>query len=216
MSDTRIVVFARAPVPGATKTRLIPLLGPAGAAELQRLLIERTLATAIRAAIGTVELWCEPTAHHPLLTDFLRRHGVDGVTQCDGDLGARMHHAAIASLASAPSVIFIGTDCPALTAADLSAAAEALAANDAVLIPAEDGGYVLLGLNRWDAQLFTDIEWGANQVLSVTRARLAALNWRWQEFPALWDVDRPEDYLRLRESGLMPELAETIALPRGF
>jgi glycosyltransferase A (GT-A) superfamily protein (DUF2064 family) len=50
----------------------------------------------------------------------------------------------------------------------------------------------------------------------VTRARLAALNWRWQEFPALWDVDRPEDYLRLRESGLMPELAETIALPRGF
>jgi len=50
----------------------------------------------------------------------------------------------------------------------------------------------------------------------VTRARLAALNWRWQEFPALWDVDRPEDYLRLHESGLMPELAETIALPRGF
>ena len=85
-----------------------------------------------------------------------------------------------------------------------------------MLIPAEDGGYVLLGLKRWDAQLFTDIEWGANQVLSVTRARLAALNWRWQEFPALWDVDRPEDYLRLRESGLMPELAETIALPRGF
>ena len=63
---------------------------------------------------------------------------------------------------------------------------------------------------------FTDIEWGGDQVLTVTRARLAALNWRWQEFPALWDVDRPEDYLRLRESGLMPELAETIALPRGF
>jgi len=216
VSETRIVVFARAPAPGATKTRLIPLLGAVGAAELQRLLIERTLATAIGASIGTVELWCEPTAHHPMLADFLRRHGVDGVTQCDGDLGARMHHAAIASLAGAPRVLFIGTDCPALTAADLRAAAEALAANDAVLIPAEDGGYVLLGLNRWDVQLFTDIEWGGDQVLTVTRARLAALNWRCQEFPALWDVDRPEDYLRLRESGLMPELAETIALPRGF
>ena len=127
-----------------------------------------------------------------------------------------MHHAAIASLAGAPRVLFIGTDCPALTAADLRAAADALAANDAVLIPAEDGGYVLLGLNRWDAQLFTDIEWGSDQVLSVTRARLATLNWRWRELPALWDVDRPEDYSRLRASGLMPELADTIALPRGF
>jgi glycosyltransferase A (GT-A) superfamily protein (DUF2064 family) len=71
-------------------------------------------------------------------------------------------------------------------------------------------------LNRWDAQLFTDIEWGSNQVLTVTRARLASLNWRWRELPALWDVDRPEDYSRLRASGLMPELADTIALPRGF
>ena len=213
-TETLIVVFARAPEPGRAKTRLLPLLGADGAAALQALLIERTLATALAASVGRVELWCAPSAQHPLLGAFMQRHGIEGVTQCEGDLGARMQHAAMAALATHPSVLMIGTDCPALTPADLRAAAAALATHDAVLIPAEDGGYVLLGLNRWNARLFTNIAWGGDQVMAATRERLAALEWRWHELPALWDVDRPEDFARLRSSGLMPELALASALSR--
>ncbi len=175
-TDTRVVVFARAPEPGAAKTRLIPLLGADGAAALQGVLLDHALTTAIAADIGRVELWCAPSAQHPLLSACLQRHGIDGVSQCEGDLGARMQHAAAATLAAAARVIIIGADCPALTADDLRAAAAALDGHhDAVLIPAEDGGYVLIGLKWWDARLFSDIVWGGDQVLAATRARLAAL-----------------------------------------
>jgi len=209
------VVFARAPGPGAAKTRLIPLLGADGAAALHSLLLDRSLATALASAVGRVELWCAPSAQHPLFTACLQRHGIDGVTQCDGDLGARMQHATATTLATHRRVLLIGTDCPALTATDLCAAVRALEDNhDAVLIPAEDGGYVLLGLNNWDGRLFTGIEWGSDQVLAATRARLSALNWRWHELPPSWDVDRPQDFARLCASGLMPDLERVLARAR--
>lgn len=212
--ETRVLVFARAPEPGTAKTRLIPLLGAAGAAALQNLLLERTLATALAAAVGRVELWCAPSAQHPLLAACLQRHGVAGVTQCAGDLGARMQHAAANTLAAVPHALIIGTDCPAMTPENLRDAAKALETNDAVLIPAEDGGYVLLGLKRCDARLFNDIAWGSDQVLATTRERLAALNWRWLELPPSWDVDRPQDFPRLRASGLLPELDRALAATR--
>lgn len=214
-TDTRVIVFARAPEPGAAKTRLIPLLGAERAAQLQGLLIERALATALAANVGRVELWCAPSAQHPLFAQNSRRHGIDAVSQCDGDLGARMQHAAAVTLAAAARVIIIGTDCAALTADGLREAAAALDGHhDAVLIPAEDGGYVLIGLKWWDARLFNDIAWGSDQVLTATRARLAALDWRWHELPPSWDVDHPADFARLQASGLIANLDDALATPR--
>ena len=213
-TETCVVVFTRAPEPGAAKTRLIPLLGADGAAALQGMLIERALATALAADIGRVELWCAPSAQHPLLSEYLRQHDIEGVSQCEGDLGARMQHAAAATLATATRVIIIGTDCPVLTAEQLRQASTALDRHhDAVLIPAEDGGFVLIGLKWWDARLFRDIAWGGDQVLNATRARLAALKWRWQELPMSWDVDRPADFARLRASGLIHDLDHALAAP---
>jgi hypothetical protein len=213
-TDTRVLVFARAPDPGAVKTRLIPLLGAQRAAALQSVLIDRALETALAAGVGRVELWCAPSAQHPLLAQSTQRHGVDAVSQCDGDLGARMQHAAAATLAAAARVIIIGTDCPALTADDLREAAAALdGPHDAVLIPAEDGGYVLLGLKWWDARLFSDVAWGADSVLAATRARFAALDWRWHELPPSWDVDHPADFTRLQASGLIADLDDALATP---
>lgn len=210
-ADTRIIVFARAPEPGAVKTRLIPLLGAERAAALQRILIDRAISTALAAGIGPVELWCAPSALHPLLAGCAETHGIGAASQCDGDLGARMLHAAVTALAAAPRVIIIGADCPVLTTGDLQRAAAALAnGNDAVLIPAEDGGYVLIGLKWWDARLFTDIAWGTAQVMATTRERLAALAWRWHELPPAWDIDRPADFERLAASGLIPDLAASL------
>jgi uncharacterized protein len=211
-TDTRIVVFARAPEPGKAKTRLIPLLGTAGAAALQHRLIEHALSTALAANAGAVELCCSPDAGHPLLATYANRDDVILTSQRDGDLGARMLHAARRVLATHARVIMIGTDCPALTAAQLRHAAHALEqGNDAVLIPAEDGGYVLIGLARCDDALFDGIAWGGDQVMSATRDRLRALAWRWHELPPSWDVDRPGDYRRLAASGIIPDLETALS-----
>ena len=214
-TSTAVVVFAKAPEAGAAKTRLIPLLGADGAAALQQKLIARTLATAGAARVGPVTLSCTPSADHRLLKLAAMAAGAARATQGDGDLGTRMHVAATAVLADCARVIIIGTDCPALTPAALREAARALAEHDAVLIPAEDGGYVLLGLRRADAKLFENVEWGGAQVMAATRRNLAALGWRWREMPTSWDVDRPEDFARLRASGLMPEVETLSASPAG-
>ena len=176
---TSVIVFAREPRAGLVKTRLIPLLGPAGAARLHARLVARALARAREARLGRVELW------------GLRR-------QRGGDLGARMLHAFRQGLRRAERVILIGADCPVLGAPALRQAARWLAGGaDAVLAPAEDGGYALIALRRVSPRLFAGIEWGGAQVMAQTRARLAALGWRWRELPAVWDVDRPEDVPRL-------------------
>jgi hypothetical protein len=199
--NCRIMIFAKAPTPGRVKTRLIPALGERGAAQLQRQLIERTLHTAVAAGLGTLELWCAPGPAHPFFAACAKRHGIRLQTQGEGDLGMRMTRALESALAAGSPGLLIGCDCPALTPAYLREAAAALSGgNDAVFGPAEDGGYVLIGLARSPpAQLFADIAWGTATVMQETRTRLARGNWRWRELAPLWDVDRPEDLRRLRQ-----------------
>ncbi len=201
MAD-RLLVFARAPVPGAVKTRLIPALGPDGAAELHARLLERTLETAHAAACAPVELWCTPDLDHPAFEAAAGRYGVTLRTQPPGDLGQRMQQALAATLADAGRAVLVGCDGPALTPQDLADAFTALDDHDVVLGPAEDGGYVLIGARRVSPVLFDGIEWGGPRVLRQTRGRLVALGWRWHELRMLWDVDRPDDLDRLSELGL--------------
>ena len=194
---TPLIVFAKAPRPGAVKTRLIPALGPAGAARLHERLVDRTLATAAAAGLGPLEL-CGDPASDPFLAARAAAHGATLTGQGPGDLGARMRRAFERVLASAQAALAVGCDCPALTAQHLREASAALAAgHDAVLAPAEDGGYVLIGLARVHSSLFERIRWGGPDVIEHTRARLTGLGWRWLELATLWDVDRPEDLARL-------------------
>jgi rSAM/selenodomain-associated transferase 1 len=194
-----IAILAKAPVPGLAKTRLIAVLGADGAAELQARLIERTVATACAAKVGPVVLWATPGVTHPLFQSISRTFGVTIERQPDGDLGARMLAAVVA--ARGP-VLVIGSDCPALTAEHLRNIAEVLRSYDAALIPAEDGGYVLIGLRRPRPELFSDIDWGTPTVADETRFLLTAHNLTWRELPALWDVDTPDDLERLRSNEL--------------
>ena len=212
-AKTKVLVFARAPEAGAAKTRLIPCLGAAGAAALQGILIERALRTALAAGIGEVELWCAPTAQHAQFARHCRQLGIASATQCAGDLGARMLDASVTALGECARVIIIGTDCPALTSSELQSAARALEKHDAVVIPAEDGGYVLIGLRGAVPRLFEDIPWGGNDVMRITRERMRSLGWSWAELPASWDVDRPADFDRLAASGLIPNLQQVLAAP---
>lgn len=191
-----VMVFAKAP--GEAKTRLIPALGAAGAAALHRQLVMNCLRAAIDAQLGPVELWCAPDAGDPFFRECERRFGVSLRSQGQGDLGARMQGAFDAALARASRAILVGSDIPALSAQYLRDAERALAGGDDVVIgPAEDGGYVLIGLSRCDPELFREIPWGGPEVMAETRRRIVALAWRLSELPALWDVDRPEDLGRL-------------------
>jgi hypothetical protein len=194
-----IIVFAKAPRPGEVKTRLAPVLGAEGAARLHERLVARTLATAGKSAVGPVELCCAPDASDLRLAALARDHGAALTDQGPGDLGRRMRGAFERALSGAHAALLIGSDCPALAPEHLREAARALAeGDDAALGPAEDGGYVLVGLRRADPSLFEGIRWGGPEVLHDTRVRLAALRWRWRELAPLWDVDRPEDLERLR------------------
>lgn len=192
--DPEIAVLARAPVPGRAKTRLIPALGAHGAAALQERLTEHAVAAACAAGLGPVTLWAAPDPAHASFRELVTRFSIRLARQAEGDLGARM----LAAFAkSRGATLLIGSDCPALAADDLRRAATALRDHEVVLIPAEDGGYVLIGLRRPHAGLFADMAWGTDTVLAETRRRIARLGLSAHELDPLWDVDRPEDLARL-------------------
>ena len=198
--ERALLVFARAPEPGRVKTRLVPLLGEEGAARLHAQLLEKTLITAQAAGFGNVYLYCASTLKGFFFKKMQKQFGVQLRSQGKGNLGERMYRA----LRRHPGAILIGSDCPALRPADLRAAARALRGGaDAVLSPAEDGGYALIGLRRASRGLFNGVAWGSARVLAQTRLRLRRLRWRWTELRTVWDVDRPEDVARLRKSGLL-------------
>jgi len=193
-----IAVLAKAPVPGLAKTRLAPALGDDGAAALQERLTARAVATACAAETGPVTLWATPDPSHASFRALAERYPIALATQPDGDLGARMLTAIRA--ANGPTLV-IGTDCPALAPDHLLAAATHLRNGiDAVLIPADDGGYVLIGMRKPQPAPFADMTWSTDTVAAETRRRMARLNLSWREPARLWDVDRPEDLARLDPS----------------
>ena len=203
-SETALIVFARAPEPGRVKTRLVPLLGAAGAARLHARMVERALRTALAAGFDNVDLHCSPGVSNVFFEKMQKRFGVGLRSQGRGNVGERMYRAFERVLRRYPYAVLIGSDCPALRPSDLRTAVRALRAGaDAVLSPAEDGGYPLIGLRRASRRLFDGVSWGGDRVLEQTRRRLARLGWRWQELRTLWDVDRPEDVARLRRSRLL-------------
>lgn len=195
-----VAVLAKAPMPGLAKTRLIPLLGAAGAARAQRGFALQTLATVHAASTGPLTLWCAPETGHRFFLALHARHGVVCQPQPPGGLGQRMAAAMAAHFAAQPHMpwLVVGTDCPALTPAHVQQAADALQTHDAVLIPAEDGGYVLLGLRRPLVSVFERIDWSTEQVFAQTLERLREAGATWAALPTLWDVDEPADWLRLQ------------------
>jgi rSAM/selenodomain-associated transferase 1 len=196
--DSAILVFARAPVPGAAKTRLIPRLGAQGAARLQERLTLDTLSTALDAGIGPVQLWCAPDTDHLFFSRCAKQFGLILHGQIGSTLGDRMAHAVEFALPQHAAVILVGTDCPALTCQHLRAAAMDLGTHDAVIVPAEDGGYVLLGLARPIPQAFRGVDWGGPRVFEQTMHAIARATDKVAVHKPLWDVDLPADYARLQ------------------
>ena len=199
----QLAIFAKAPVAGYAKTRLIPSLGPEGAAALQADLFGYTVQTALASPLRPLSLWCAPDCEHPIFQMAGLEHDLTMHIQAGNDLGERMDGAFEKHTRRSPALL-IGTDCPILSVDHLTRCAAALVGGaDAAFVPAEDGGYALIGLRKAVWRLFEDIPWGTGDVMRMTRDRSREKNMSIFETEALWDIDTPADYCRAKSAGLL-------------
>jgi rSAM/selenodomain-associated transferase 1 len=198
--DSVLMIFCKAPQPGQVKTRLMPELTADQAAKVHLELSVRTLELAVRSSLCPIQLWCAPSVEHPFFAAAAASYPLRLKRQHGHDLGERMHNAFCSELTYYSSALLIGCDCPSLTEADLAEALDAVNRScDAVLAPAEDGGYVLIGLTKPCQGLFDRMPWGTPEVLAQTRKRIRQSGLRYRELKEQWDLDTTEDLHRYRK-----------------
>lgn len=194
--NTCIIIFAKYPAQDMAKTRLQPALGIDGSARMARQLLLHSIEQAVASGF-TVELCVSPAPTDPCWQGLDLPKNLQWSAQAQGDLGTRLLTASQNALENSDKVLLIGSDCPALTAERMQRAAQQLNQHDTVMIPAFDGGYVLLGLKQADESLFSSIMWSTNSVAAVTQQRIAALDWTLALLNPLADIDDPTDLKHL-------------------
>lgn len=199
-----LIVFAKAPIPGKVKTRLIPAFGEAGACKIHEQLVRRVVSQACATPTFEVELHTALTSRHPFFWELRRSYSLALKSQVEGDLGKKMQMAIRQGLKTYERVIIVGTDWAAFDVDTVSAAAHALNNNDYVFVPAEDGGYVLVGASKDDSTPFRGIEWGTDKVMAKTESSLRRQSLSYELLPASWDVDHPNDVYKAVEQKLIP------------
>lgn len=197
----RIIVMARWPEAGKAKTRLIPALGPNGAADLHSCLAHRTFNTVRQfAALHSCQIDIQFTGGAE--RDMSQLFGDDlAYTRQQGEsLGDRISHAVQQTFAEGGRrVVVIGTDCPELQVSHLEEAFLSLQHRDVTIGPAVDGGYYLIGIRDYYPALFENIHWGTETVLEETLQTLRRIQKTWTLLPTLSDVDFPEDLIICRQ-----------------
>jgi uncharacterized protein len=190
-----LIIFTRYPEPGKTKTRLIPVLGDVGAANLQRQMTEQTIFQVKELQkITNVSFEVRFTGGNLEKMQNWLGNDLGYQFQGEGDLGARMERSLVNAFnQKAEQVIIIGTDCPDLNSQILATAFEQLKNFNLVLGPALDGGYYLIGLQQPIGELFMNIPWGTAQVFAKTGEIAQKLNLSIGYLQYLADIDRPED-----------------------
>jgi rSAM/selenodomain-associated transferase 1 len=197
--DAVLMIFCKAPIAGQVKTRLTTELTAEQAVQVHIELTQKTLQLATQNNLCPVQLWCTPSTDHSFFTASAQTYHVILQQQKGDNLGERMNNAFCLALNSYSRALLIGCDCPSLTIQDLEAALIALnQENYCVLAPAEDGGYVLIGLNQPHPELFDDIPWGTELVYKHTCARLKQYNLRYHALKQQWDLDTTKDLARYR------------------
>lgn len=198
-NSTKLLVFTKSPVLGEVKTRLQPDFTLEQSLKLHKTMMLNTLALSEKCNGLDTELCCTPNRNTSFFLDCENRFPVTLSDQQGEDLGERMAFALSVALQTHDKVLIIGIDCPAIDEAYIEEAILALDNVDAVIGPAADGGYVLLGLRKFSLDLFTDFSWGSDSVLSQTRKVLTDLAWSSQELGIMHDIDRPEDLHRYKD-----------------
>lgn len=199
-SKKALLIFAKEPSPGRVKTRLIPVIGATAAAELYEKLLYQTLMKSSKLQDIKKFLCCDTeNSDESRCHKFADQFGFSFHTQSGEGIGERMYHALNDVSQENDQVILIGTDCPGYSVAYLKKAFELLDTYDAIIGPASDGGYVLIGMKKTQFDLFHDIPWSTNKVLAATRERLKSLGWQWTELETLNDIDEPSDLAHVQQ-----------------
>ena len=213
--DAHLIVFGRYPRVGTTKTRLIPALGPAGAAALQKRLAEKTVATARQAAmrIGARLVFCHDGGNEKQLYQWLGGRPIRYVAQACGDLGRRMHLAMQRAFdGNARRVVLVGTDIPGLTTEMLEQAFSALHEKDLVFGPSIDGGYWLVGTTK-PVNIFDGIIWSRPDVLEKSLALARKKGMTSHLLAPLNDLDTPDDLAREKGGCHVPPPYLSVIIP---
>ena len=192
-TDTCLLVFAKAPVPGKVKTRLIPALGEDGACHFYTEMLSQIVERFALSKLCPIHLLCHPDTEHNFIKEISSKLDLQLFPQQGRDLGERMFHASTKALMTYSNVILIGADCPDYSIDYIEKSIDLLEDNDVVIGPAFDGGYVLIGMKRPYKYLFNDIEWSTGTVLQTTMIRIKENNLSCALLPPLNDIDRPED-----------------------
>ena len=200
LPDTVILIFAKAPVEGDVNTRLIPTIGVKAATRLQHDLVHQRLTMLSQSKLCDVILMCSPDETQNFFLQCKQKYAVKLRKQTGSDLGERMMNGVCEVLTRYKHCIVIGTDAPALDARMIQQAINALHDyTSVVFVPAEDGGYVLVGMQHCYDVLFQDISWGTSEVMQQSRSVLNEYKVLYKELETSWDVDRLEDYQRYLE-----------------
>lgn len=200
----QLIIFLKAPRPGAVKTRLAHAIGVVAATAAYRRLTQTLIGQL--ESLSNVELRFSPDDAQSEIESW-QRPGWTARPQGSGDLGNRLLSAFTDAFAgSSQHVVIIGSDCPTVTADDVQAAWHKLIDHDLVIGPATDGGYWLIGLNQSQPVLFQEIAWSTETVLADTLARAEALKLRVHRLRTMADVDTERDWLEFlrREEGTSP------------
>lgn len=199
MINRLLQIFAKAPIQGFVKTRLIAELGDKKATDVYIELLDRTINLALTSEYKT-QIWCAPNQQHDFFQLNKQKYSVILKDQSGRGLGERMQYALRQGLKEADEVMLIGADCPVFTTEYLVKAFEALCLSDVVLGPAEDGGFVLVGCRKAHEKMFDGVNWGHSTVLEQTVDAITKAGLTSQLLPMLWDVDTPADLKRWRSS----------------
>ena len=193
MRRPALMIFAKQPIPGRVKTRLQPEFTPDMAAQVAEFLIRETVQLAVSNWPDPIYLCGTPNADHPLFQELAERFGITLLEQGDGDLGSRMLHALAYGIERHGAAAVLGCDVPHCDWDILDDANAALVRGRAVLGPAEDGGYYLIGSTEAHAELFADIPWGSPRVLDITLERADQVGVDFILLPKLRDIDTAAD-----------------------
>lgn len=195
--DSVVLLYAKAPIEGKVNTRLIADIGVQAATKLQHNLIHDRLSMLTSVELCDVRLLCAPDQQDECFVQCSKSYPVDLFNQSGDGLGERMFNGIKSALQDYKHCVVIGTDAPLLDVEKISDVLERLhTGKDVVIVPAEDGGYVLIAMQQAYEFLFDEINWGSAEVLQQTRNRLHENNILFEELASCWDIDRLEDYQR--------------------
>ena len=197
----KIIVFAKEPVLGKVKTRLARDIGEIAALQFHEEMLRQTMEMVCEYNLAAVELHVTGNPDHPLFQLLSLEFNVSVHEQKGKNLGEKMFFALEQSLGNSNYSVLIGTDCPIMGVDYLSNALTALVrGQDAVIGPAEDGGYVLIGTRKIKKDWFQGVLWGSSQVMQQSRSKMLASGAKLEELQTLWDVDKIDDLQRWQAS----------------